>query len=603
MKNTTSRTLWPLLIGTTLALAGCGGSDDNPPPVAKSDPLFEHQWHLKNTGQTNFSSESGVAGIDLNVAGLFDAGITGSGVKVLVLDDGLDIRHPDLAANVDAARLRNLDPGASNASDPTPTSPDRAHGTAVAGIIASVAHNGLGGRGIAPGASLGGANLLNCGTCDDTSASLDAYGGAAFSQNADVINGSFGVSPAVPVPVDIDTEAEMRALRGLSALRGGKGVVMVKSAGNEFAEFTVTQNDGSEAASGQCGPAQQHGLTCQNAAFDPQNTMPQVVTTAAVNARGVKSSYSNAGASLLVSGLGGEYGNATPDSPAEAGPALLTTDLAGCDRGYARTQLPTPYANDFDNPATGTARQLNPGCDYTSAMNGTSAAAPTVTGVVALMLAANPNLTWRDLRLILAKTSRQIDAGIAPKKLALARGDYIAEPAWTTNAAGLKFHNWYGYGLVNGAAAVAMAKSYTSHLPGNALVDSGWLDASAGAAGLKLAVPLEDPNGASSQITFAAARTIEAVQVRVTLDGSGLLGDLGIELVSPRGTRSVLMNAHNAFQQSGKVEGLLLASNAFNEEKADGVWTLRVVDVNGRQAKDASGQAILAHWSLRVHGR
>ncbi len=148
-----------------------------------------------------------------------------------------------------------------------------------------------------------------------------------------------------------------------------------------------------------------------------------------------------------------------------------------------------------------------------------------------------------------------------------------------------------------------MAKSYTSHLPGNALVDSGWLDASAGAAGLKLAVPLEDPNGASSQITFAAARTIEAVQVRVTLDGSGLLGDLGIELVSPRGTRSVLMNAHNAFQQSGKVEGLLLASNAFNEEKADGVWTLRVVDVNGRQAKDASGQAILAHWSLRVHGR
>lgn len=592
-----------MLIAATLAVAGCGGSD-NTEPVAKSDPLFEYQWHLKNTGQSTFSSEAGVPGVDMNVASSFDAGMRGTGVRVLVLDDGLDIRHPDLAANIDAARLRNLNPEAPNPNDPTPTSISDAHGTAVSGIIGAVALNDLGGRGIAPGVSLGAANYLECGDCDSATSTLDAFGGAPFSANADVINGSFGVDPAAPEPTDIDTDTEMLATRGLAGLRGGKGVLLIKSAGNEFGEFKVRPDDGPAVDSGQCGPAQKHGLTCQNAAFDPQSTMPQVVTTGAVNARGVKSSYSSAGSSLLVSGLGGEFGTAVPpELPRMPGPALLTTDLAGCDRGYSRTTLRGPHGNDFENPATDTNKRLNPDCDYTSVMNGTSAAAPTVTGVVALMLGANPDLTWRDLRLILAKTSRKVDPNIAPVKLALARGEYIAEPAWTTNAAGLKFHNWYGYGLVDGAAAVAMAKSYKQHLKGDALIDSGWLDTVDNEEGVNLLIPLGDPAGATSQIVFEQARTVEAVHIRIAIEGNGILGDLGIELVSPRGTRSVLMNAHNAFQTTDEVNSMVLSSNAFNEEKADGPWTLRVVDVNGRQATDASGQALLDDWSLRIYGR
>ena len=65
------------------------------------------------------------------------------------------------------------------------------------------------------------------------------------------------------------------------------------------------------------------------------------------------------------------------------------------------------------------------------------------------------------------------------------------------------------------------------------------------------------------------------------------------------------MTAHNVFQVSAQADGLLLASNAFNEEPAQGTWTLRVVDVNGRQARDTDtdAQALLAHWSLRVYGR
>ena len=604
MKSPSSRTLLSLLTTTTLALAGCGGSD-NPAPVVQSDPLYQYQWHLNSTGQSTFSSEASVPGIDLNVASVFDAGVTGSGVRVLVLDDGLDIRHPDLAANIDASRLRNMDPEAANPHDPTPTTISAAHGTAVSGLIGAVAGNGIGVRGVAPGVSLGGANYLNCGSCDSASTTLDALGGAPFSENAEVINGSFGVNVPEPAPTDIDTNTELLATRGLAGMRGGKGTLLIKSSGNEFGDFQIPSEDGPAQDSGQCGPAVQHGLTCQNAAFDVQSTMPQVVLTGAVNARGVKSSYSTAGASLLVSGLGGETGKAAaPKLPDLPGPALLTTDLAGCDRGYSRTTLRAPHFNDFENPATDTGKRLNKDCDYTSVMNGTSAAAPTVTGVVALMLEANPNLTWRDLRLILAKTSRQVDPNIAPVKLALASGEYIAEPAWTTNAAGMKFHNWYGYGLVDAAAAVAMAKSYKQHLKGDAMVDSGWLDAVETDDGsLDLPIPLGDPAGASHQIVFDAARTVEAVHLRLAIEGNGIVGDLGIELVSPRGTRSVVMNAHNAFQKSSEAYSLVLSSNAFNEENAAGPWTLRVVDVNGRLATDASGQAILDDWSLRIYGR
>lgn len=595
MNDKTSRARWPLLAAAALALAACGGGKDSPPPAAKGDPLYEYQWHLKNTGQASFSSAVGTPGIDLNAEGLLQAGVAGSGVKVLVLDDGIDIRHEDLAANVDHSMLRNFDPKAPNPGDPMPLGIGDAHGIAVAGIIGAAANNGVGGRGIAPSASLGSINFL-CDDCKSLPNLLAAYGGAPYSQGAWVINASYGSEPAAPEEVDIDTHPGARAIRGFADMRGGKGTVMIKSAGNEFSNFELEDGEWSD----QCDAAQWHGLSCQNAAFDPESAMPQVVTVGAVNARGVKSSYSTAGSNLLLAGLGGEYGMANPGTPDSAGPALVTTDLAGCERGYARNGN-TPYKNAFEDPASQLARQFNPRCDYTSAMNGTSAAAPTVSGVVALMLGANPNLTWRDLRLILAKTARKIDGGRPAKVLTLTHGDYVAADAWITNQAGLSFHNWYGYGLVDAAAAVALAKTYTNYLSGP-IGDSGWLPASMDPDGLELTIPLENPDAPATHIDYAAAHTIEAVQVMVSIDGNAILGDLGIELISPQGTRSVLMNAHNAFQKSRTANNLLLMSNAFNQEKANGKWTLRVVDVNGRRS-GGGDEAILANWALRVYGR
>lgn len=55
-----------------------------------ADPILHQQWHLINTRQTDF---------ELNVTGLWANGITGEGVKVAIIDDGLDLNSDDLAEN------------------------------------------------------------------------------------------------------------------------------------------------------------------------------------------------------------------------------------------------------------------------------------------------------------------------------------------------------------------------------------------------------------------------------------------------------------------------------------------------------------------------
>src|SRR6185436_2047641 len=75
---------------------------------------------------------------------------------------------------------------------------------------------------------------------------------------------------------------------------------------------------------------------------------------------------------------------------------LVSAPSGGGTRGLTTTDLVGPAGAD-------------PG-DYTNGFSGTSAAAPVVSGVAALMLARNPALTWRDVQHLLVRSSRQVDA-------------------------------------------------------------------------------------------------------------------------------------------------------------------------------------------------
>lgn len=93
-------------------------------------------------------------------------------------------------------------------------------------------------------------------------------------------------------------------MRGLKALRDDKGIVFVKSAGNEFDSVGL-----SEDTSADCGVlAGAYG--CVNSGNDTTNLEPNVIVTAALNAKGQAASYSSTGSVLWITGMGGEYASA-----------------------------------------------------------------------------------------------------------------------------------------------------------------------------------------------------------------------------------------------------------------------------------------------------
>lgn len=315
---------------------------EEPPPAdpagvrggTPSDPLFAQQWHLGGT-------------FGINVLPVW-ADYTGVGIRVGVLDQGIEARHRDLDDNLLTA-LSTV--AASGAAGGTPLLTDDNHGTAVAGVIAAE-RNGFGGVGVAYNADLVSYyDPLNSGTAVFAATTAATYLRSIGA--VDVLNNSWGFgnffksTPNRAFLDDFDStpfKVSGAALARLAAEgRGGKGTVVVQSAGNtgEYGDDTNLHN-------------------FQNSRF--------VITVAATTSTGALASFSTPGASVLV---------------AAPGVGIVTSDRTG-SAGYA----------------TG---------DSTS-LDGTSFSAPAVAGVVALMLEANADLGYRDVQEILALSARKISA-------------------------------------------------------------------------------------------------------------------------------------------------------------------------------------------------
>jgi subtilisin family serine protease/subtilisin-like proprotein convertase family protein len=562
------------------------------------DPLASQQWHLLNSGQAAFADVSGTPGMDIDVDPVFQMGYTGAGVTVAVVDTGLEIAHEDLSANVIVSGSWNFN---TRTSDPTNTiETDGDHGTSVAGLIA-MARNGIGGIGVAPRARLKGFNLLSAVNPLETQF-LDSIGASSSAPNSSdvaVFNQSFGISMTSPIPIDPSDETQYAAATvGPGALRGGKGAVYVKAAGNGFSiagvpTVPLSKCTGRAVNCVICGTP----LTCENANFDPDNTLPYQIVVGAMNANGIKASYSTAGSAIWVSAPGGEFGEnhaISGDTGVGVEPAMITTDQSGCTVGFARSGSNT---SSFDEGIAPSGDAFNPQCNYTNSMNGTSSATPVTSGVVALMLEANPALTWRDVKHILASTARKIDAaGGIVTVTNLAGGTYSAEPGWTDNHAPAPFHyhNWYGFGLVDAAAAVNMAKTYSVDL--GTFTNTGFISS---APLLHLLIPNLSATGTSSTLNVpGTVQFVEAVQIRVSVTHPDV-GELGIELTSPAGTRSVLKNITDGYFDSPNLTDQIFLSNAFYGENPAGNWTIKVVDGFDIHAGDTG---MLTRWAIRVYG-
>lgn len=541
-----------------------GGFKSQPATITvnlDSDPLLQHQWHLDNTGQNTFAANSGLAEEDINLNQAISEGATGKGVIVAVVDQGLEIAHADLSGNVVEGGSYHF---GNNSTDPTNNAFNGDHGTSVAGIIASVGWNNLGGRGVAPGSSLKGFNALRF---PAEANFIAALGGAEFAADVDVFNQSLGFSNSYDFRIDEILEAQYRY--GVTSLRGGKGAIYIKSGGNGYNDF----------GGASCFAANSAGVTCQNISMDPENALPYNLSIGAITANGVVASYSSFGSAIWVTAPGGDSGDIDP--------GILTTDQSGCDRGYARDQnFPV---NVFDDGSR-RGHPENTNCDYTASFSGTSAAAPVVAGVVALMLEANSSLTWRDVKHLLAGTAEQVDPTIDDVVMELGDGKYIAEPGWTTNDAGYVFHNGYGFGRVDASAAVTAAREFSADTMGD-FIETGYESSDIESP---LAIPDNSVVGASDTITIANDLTIEAVKIDVDVSHDHS-GDLGIELISPAGTRAVAFNARNGFGSSNDLDFEILV-NTFYGESTLGDWTIKIVDAASRD------EGTLNIWKIRFYG-
>jgi serine protease len=336
-----------------------------------TDPLFNQQYYLNQNNNID---------IDAPEAWQLTTGLIG--VRVAVIDDGVEA-HEDLDGRV----LQGFTPLDSNGfGAPTNNLPPVnegiiGHGQTCAGIIGAT-HNNVGIAGVSPCAEIVPINIFNSWFLDfsfpegqrlrwveDAQNIAQAINWAWDDGQAQVMSNSWGYNTTNPNNIPQSGQI-IQAINNARTLgRGGLGSIVVFSSGNSNQSF-----------SGVTFPANVSG----------------VITVGAINQNGNIWNYSSRGPQMdLVAPSGNTGGNGN----------VVTTDRMG-NLGY------------------------DPG-NYTFTFGGTSAAAPQVSGVAALMLSVNPNLTEAQVRTFLQQTA--------------------------TDMGPTGFDNTFGYGRLNAQAALMAA--------------------------------------------------------------------------------------------------------------------------------------------------
>ena len=274
-----------------------------------------------------------------------------------------------------------------------------------------------------------------------------------------------------------------------------------------------------------------------------------VMTVSAVDRHGRLTDYANYGANIFVVAPGGTDGD-----------GMVSTDF---DR---QTWQPV-YGMPEDN------------------LEGTSFATPVVSGIAALVLDANPYLSWRDVQHIIAQTANRNDP---------------TDSSWHKNGAGMWISEKYGFGTPNAYRAVRKAFGW-QNLP---VESSSRLYQKI----VQRIIPDDDNSGISSEIVVDENMSVEHVDVWITTrdpkDGEGdpslqhrrtCYDDLRVEIISPSGTR-VVLDQDQISQQCGNLNNWHYGTHLFMGEKGAGKWRLRILDTY------ADYQGVWQKWSLQLFG-
>ncbi len=519
------------------------------------------QWHLRYLG---------------DIAKVW-SDYTGKGVSVAVYDQGIEGAHWDLKANIDTSKELIDSNGKVLSGEPVYYFPedqtDGAHGTSCAGIIGA-ARNGKGGMGIAYDASMTGVNIF-----DYYSQASDTDWAISQGGKFDIISNSWGYPPMFPATsgfsrgnYEVGWGGTMNVLKDLAETgRDGLGTIFVKAVGNDSVDN----------------------------ATDGMNTTRHTVAVGAYRqVDGVASLYSNCGPYLLVSAPSNDFLTV-------GGTGMVNADLLGL-RGYNQVVDPTTPA------------------DYTNDFGGTSAATPVVSGVVTLMLDANENLGWRDVRDILAASAKMpvafetgpvaftISNDGRERTLPMNESQFKlggANANW--NGGTMHYSNDYGYGAVDAYAATRMAEVWslfgaakTSANEAHVTVETavGITATSTGNNNLDHMAIYNSFQKAPVSFQFDVKESIDVEHVDLSLifteltkviQGSNVkdytvaLSNVQIKLIAPDGTEA-FWASDRGYSTSQANDEFTFGLAGFHGVDSKGTWTLQI-STWGAEGNDANG--------------
>ena len=438
-----------------------GSSVAAPPAAPAAEPLANRQWDMRQIGATSTGSYASSPGK--------------KGVRVGIIDTGIDGTHPDIAPNFDAERSVNfvtdipaIDGPCEVASCKDPANvDDDGHGTHVASTIGSPL-NGIGIGGVAPNVS-----LVNIRAGQDAGyfflePTLKAlvYAGDI---GVDVINMSFYVDPwlynCTNNPADSAAEqAEQRVIR-ITVQRAltyavNHGVLPVAAMGNEATDLGKPTSDNTS-------PDYPDGAakdrTVDNSCINVPTESRGVVAVSSTGPSKRKAYYSNFGTEQTdIAAPGGDFYDSTTNTGSP-----LNLVLAAYPKHLAEAN---GELNPDGSPKTDfVVRDCTGGtCSYYQYLQGTSMASPHAAGVAALVVskhgkkdAKNGGLTLpaRQTMKWLYK-SAQPQACPQPRNFHYTRitgtGAVIESDAFC--AGNTQKNGFYGRGIVNAYAAGGNAK-------------------------------------------------------------------------------------------------------------------------------------------------
>ena len=238
--------------------------------------------------------------------------------------------------------------------------------------------------------------------------------------------------------------------------------------------------------------------------------------------------------------------------------AINTGENAHYDESCSST-LASTFSNGAKDPHTGVATtDLYDRCTQTH--SGTSAAAPEAAGVYALALEANPELSWRDVQHLTVLTSKR-------NSLYDGKGRF----QWKVNGVGLEYNHLFGFGVLDAGAIVSLAKDWKG-VPSRYHCDAGTVKGAypipTGSL-VELTIDTDVCKGTGSEVNY-----IEHVQAIITLNTTRR-GDLILHLVSPSGTRSMILNRrpYDDDDKNGFVRWPFMTTQTWGENPR-GKWKL-----------------------------